>query len=88
MINPTKDIGSEIKSSSLKQEWDQFNKRIQDTPKTMDVQETTEYHTPLHTQNITESELMDEQATNSQQTKIIPALPTSEFVLKVTKIPP
>ena len=31
---------------------------------------------------------MEEQETTSQHTKIIPALPTSEIVLKVTEIPP
>ena len=31
---------------------------------------------------------MDEKMMMSQQTKIIPALPTSEIVLKVTEIPP
>ena len=31
---------------------------------------------------------MEEQATMPQHTEIIPALPTSEIVLKVTEIPP
>lgn len=31
---------------------------------------------------------MEEQATTSQHTEIIPALPTSEIVLRVTEIPP
>lgn len=35
-----------------------------------------------------QSKPMDEQATTTQQTKIIPALPTSEIVFKVTEIPP
>lgn len=41
-----------------------------------DTQETMEYQTPLHIQKNIESEPMDEQATTSQQTEIIPALPT------------
>jgi len=35
-----------------------------------------------------QSKPMDEQATTSQQTNIIPTLPTSEIILKVTEIPP
>jgi len=31
---------------------------------------------------------MDEQATSLQHTEIIPALPTSKIILKVTKITP
>lgn len=44
-----------------------------------------EYHTPLHTYKITESELMDELGTSFQQAETIPALPTSEIVQKVTE---
>jgi len=35
-----------------------------------------------------QSKPMDEQVTTSQQTEIIPALPTLEIILKVTEIPP
>ena len=52
----------------MEQEWDQFNKRLHDTPKTTDAQETTEYHTPLQTYKTLEFELMDEQGTSSQHT--------------------
>lgn len=71
MSTPPKDISSETKSNSLEQEWDQFNKKLQD------AQENMEYQTPVHLQKNTESESMDEQATMSQQTEIIPTLPTS-----------
>ena len=60
MSIPPKDISSEVKSSSLEQEWDQFNKKLQDTPKTTDTQENMEYQTPLHVQKNTTSEPMDE----------------------------
>lgn len=42
----TKDIGPEVKRSDLEQEWDQFNKMVQDTPKTKNAPEIIEYHTP------------------------------------------
>ena len=47
-----------------------------------------EHQTPSHVHKNTESKLMDEQVIKSQQTEIIPTLPTSEIVLKVTEIPP
>ena len=56
----TKGTSFEIKSSNLEQELDQFNKKLQDTPKTTDAQETMEYQTPLHVQKNTESESIDE----------------------------
>lgn len=59
------------------------------------TQENVEYKTPLHVNKDTEpksigekSKPMEEQATKSQHTEIIPALPTSKIVLKVTEIPP
>lgn len=62
MGTPPKDINSEIKRNNLEQEWDQFNKKVQDTPKKTDAWETMEYQTPLHVQRNTESEPIDEKA--------------------------
>lgn len=45
----TKDTGPEGKSSDLEQEWEKFNRKLQDTPKTTNVLETIEYHTPKKT---------------------------------------
>ena len=72
----------------MEQEWDDFNKKIQDTTKKTDVQETIRYLTPHQTQKVSEFEKMDEQGTSSQNAEIIPTFPTSEIILKVTKIPP
>lgn len=88
MTTPTKEISSEIKGSSLEQEWDQYNKKLQCTPKVKNTQETVDYKTPLHVDKDTKpksigeySKPMEEQATTSQHTEIIPALPTLEIVL-------
>lgn len=72
----------------MEQEWDQFNKKLQHTPKTTNVQETTEYHTSHQTQKISKSEPMSEQGTSLQNIEIIPTFLTSEIILKVTEIPP
>jgi len=37
MSTPSKEINSKVKGNSLEQEWDQFNQKLQDTPKTTDT---------------------------------------------------
>lgn len=96
MSTPTTEISSEVKGSSMEQEWDQFNLKLQDTHKMTNTQETVECKTSLHTEpkyldkqskSMDEkSKPMDEQATTSQQIEIITALPILEIVLKVTEI--
>jgi len=39
MSTPPKEINSKVKGNSLEQEWDQFNWKLLDTPKTTDTQE-------------------------------------------------
>ena len=48
MSTPTTKINSEVKGSSLEQEWDQFNKKLQGTPKATNTHEIEEFKTPLH----------------------------------------
>ena len=91
---PTTEISSEAKCSNLDQEWDQFNQKLQGTPKSTITQETEECKTPLHVHKDTEpksvseqSKPVEEQATTSQHAEIILSLPTLEIVLKVTEIP-
>lgn len=66
MITPPRYIGFEVKKKSSLEEWDKFNKKLQDTPKTTYTQETMEYQTTLHVCKNIESEPMDEKATTSQ----------------------
>lgn len=66
MKTPPKEISLEVKSHNLEQEWDQFNKKLEDTPNTTDTQETMKCQTPLHNQENTESKQMDEKVTTSQ----------------------
>lgn len=76
--------GPKGERNDMKQEWDQFNKKLQDTAQAKDVQETTRYHTPQKTQKVSEFEPMNEQETNSQNVEIIPTFLTSEIILMVT----
>jgi len=80
MDTSTTKTNSKAQGTSLEQEWDQFNKKLQDTTKAPNAQEIEEFKTPLKIHQDTEPKF--------QHAKIIPALPTSKIVLKVTKIPP
>lgn len=62
LITPPKEISLEIKGSSLEQEWDQFNQKLEDTPKMTDTKETMECQTPLHIQENTASKPMDKKS--------------------------
>lgn len=87
-IDLTQDTGPKGKSNDMQQEWDSFNKKLQDTTKKTDVQETIRYLTPHQTQKVSEFEKMDEQGTSSQNAEIIPTFLTSDIILKVTEIHP
>jgi len=95
MSTPTTEIFLEAKGSSLEQEWDWFNQKLQGTPKASNTQEMEECKNPLHVHKDIDpksinkqSTPMEEQSIMSQHTEIIPAVATSKIVLKVTEMPP
>lgn len=54
MDTPATETSSEAQGTSLEQEWDQFNQKLQYMPKAPNTQETKEFKTPLEIHQDTE----------------------------------
>jgi len=63
----------------LKEEWDNFNKRLNTKEQTQELQ------TP---QNKTTQEIITEKTVNTREVEHIPVTPTYEIVLRIEEIPP